>query len=124
MNDKIYTLLVSLLLLTGCNLATHGSFITQTYLADTDLITATQDQPMSKLGVVGGESCQTSVLYFIPYGESAATYKAIEDAKNQIEGTLLLTDISIDDKLWFEFGYSVQCILVSATAYGENRVSL
>ena len=109
-------LLSSLLLLSGCNLANHGSFITQTYHSN---LGGNESKPIS-LGQVEGKSCQTSVLYLIPYGESASTHGAIADAKSRIEGTVFLTDVTIDDKLWLEFGYSVQCIIVTATAYGEK----
>ncbi len=107
-------LLVSLLLLTGCNLANHGSFVTQTFVGSNEI----EEQGLTNLGPVEGKSCQTAALYFIPQGDSTSTNAAIADAKRQREGTLFLTDVSIDDKLWLEFGYSVQCILVSATAYG------
>jgi len=107
-------LLVSLLLLTGCNLANHGSFVTQTFVANNEI----EQQGLTNLGPVEGKSCQTAALYFIPQGDSTSTSVAIADAKEQREGTIFLTDVSVDDKLWLEFGYSVQCILVSATAYG------
>jgi len=113
---KKLTLLVvaPIFLLTGCNLANHGSFVTQTF-SSTDWA---EEQTLTRLGPVEGKSCQTAALYFIPQGDSTSTNAAIADAKGQRAGTLLLADVSIDDKLWLEFGYSVQCILVSATAYG------
>ncbi|MBW8184751.1 hypothetical protein K0625_13835 [Shewanella sp. NR704-98] len=97
-------------MLSACNLANHGTFTTQTFKSS--------DEPLVHLGLVSGESCQTSVLYFIPYENSASTHFAIDDAKGKIEGTVILTDIAIDDEYRFELGYSVQCIKVTATAYG------
>lgn len=109
-------LLSSFGLLSGCNLANHGSFHPQSYLAEDK----GGEESRVSLGQVEGKSCQTSALYFIPLGEAASTDSAINDAKSKITGTEFLTDISIDDKLWVELGYSVQCILVNATAYGIN----
>jgi len=88
--------------------------VTQTF----SISDGAEEQTLTRLGAVEGKSCQTSALYLIPYADSAATSAAIEDAKKQREGTILLADLAIDDKRWLEFGYSVQCILVSATAYG------
>ncbi|WP_299792616.1 hypothetical protein [uncultured Shewanella sp.] len=88
--------------------------MTQTFVANDGL----EERGLTNLGPVEGRSCQTAALYFIPQGESTSTKAAIEDAKKQRAGTLFLSDVSIDDKLWLEVGYSVQCILVSATAYG------
>ncbi len=110
--SRLYLSLILLVCLSGCNLANHGSFVTQSF----HLNDGSVPQLLSK---VSGESCQTSVLYFIPYGESASTANAIADAKSKVAGTQFLADITIDDEFWFEFGYSVQCIIVSATAYGD-----
>ncbi|WP_223292858.1 MULTISPECIES: hypothetical protein [Shewanella] len=120
MKNRCLLLLSTLLLLSGCNLANHGSFIAQTYHSNFD----GGEKELVALGLVEGKSCQTSAVYLIPYGESASTQGAIADAKSRIEGTVFLTDVAIDDKLWLEFGYSVQCILVTATAYGEKRDSV
>ncbi|MBL4815667.1 MAG: hypothetical protein JKY74_09310 [Shewanella sp.] len=116
-----FLILTILVLLSGCNSANHGSFVTQTF--DGAEANRGAGVALVKLGKVEGKSCQTAILYLIPFDESASTHRAIEDAKSKIEGTALLADISIDDKLWVEFGYSVQCILVSATAYGVKTGS-
>lgn len=113
---KFITLLslILLALLSGCNSANHGSFVSNSY----NVPATEKGSSLVALGKVEGKSCQTAVLYLLPYEDSASTHLAIEDAKSKREGTVLLGDISIDDKLWVEFGYSVQCILVNATAYG------
>ncbi|GIU18926.1 MULTISPECIES: hypothetical protein [unclassified Shewanella] len=96
----------------GCNIANHGSFVTNTY----------QDKalknPLVRLGPVSGQSCQTQFLYLFPMGDSVSSPRAIEEAKNAIKGTVIITDVTIDDSLSFGVGYSEQCINVQGIAFG------
>ncbi|MBL4913814.1 hypothetical protein JMA39_11855 [Shewanella schlegeliana] len=71
-----------------------------------------------KLGPVFGESCQTQFLYLFPVGESVSSPKAIENAKSAVQGTVIITDVTIDDSLSFGIGYSEQCIQVQGVAFG------
>ncbi|WP_220744906.1 hypothetical protein, partial [Shewanella colwelliana] len=112
MKLKFSVLLASCLVLLGCNTAKHGSFIDKTF-------SSVSSNGLLWLGKVNGYSCQTNILYVFPKGEAASTHKAIEDAKQQLPKTVLLTDVAIDDRFEIGVGYSVQCILVTATAYGS-----
>lgn len=103
---------ICFLLLTGCNIANHGSFTSQTYHG------ATQSEELIALGAVVGKSCQTQFLYLLPIDDGVSTLMAIEQAKQEIAGTVLLANMIIDDTLAIEFGYSEQCIIVHATAMG------
>ncbi|WP_394205393.1 hypothetical protein [Shewanella waksmanii] len=112
---KLSRTMMGLLLLgglSGCNIASHGSFIASSN------INSSNEESLTVLGEVTGESCQTSILYVLPSGEQVATKEAITNAFEQIPNTLQLADISIDDQLKIGVGYSVQCIIVSATALG------
>lgn len=107
---------ICFLILSGCNIANHGSFTSKTYDG------AAQSEELVELGAVIGESCQTQFLYLLPIDEGVSTLMAIEQAKQKIAGTVLLADMIIDDTLAIEFGYSEQCIIVHATAMGiANR---
>ena len=104
------------LILSGCNIANHGSFTSKTFHG------VTQPENLVKLGAVVGKSCQTQFLYLLPIDEGVSTLMAIEQAKQKIANTVLLADMIIDDTLAIEFGYSEQCIIVHATAMGiANR---
>lgn len=107
----IFFILACLLLVSGCSTALHGSFIEQSYAGQDTSGTARE------LGHVEGRSCQTQPLYVLAIGEPATTDAAIKDAKAQLEQTRFLADISIDDETEWSIGYSVQCIIVRATAY-------
>jgi hypothetical protein len=50
-------------------------------------------------------------------GDQATTDAAISEAKKVFKDTKFIADISIDDETLWKFGYSVQCIVVRATAY-------
>jgi hypothetical protein len=106
-----YFLLSALFLLAGCNTGFHGSFATNTYIYEND------DVKFKPIGPVKGQSCQTKFLYIFPLGSSPSTEEAIQSAKDQFEGTKYLTDVSIDDRVKWEFGYSIQCIVVEAIAH-------
>ncbi|ABZ76857.1 hypothetical protein Shal_2298 [Shewanella halifaxensis HAW-EB4] len=75
-----------------------------------------------KLGPVFGESCQTQFLYIFPVGDSVSSPKAIETAKSVIQGTVIITDVTIDDSLSFGIGYSKQCIKVQGVAFGAQAL--
>ncbi|MCG9731324.1 hypothetical protein L1D44_16120 [Shewanella sp. Isolate13] len=111
---KLAFLLTVSLTMTGCNIANHGSFVTSTYQdkATTDTLV--------KLGPIFGESCQTQFLYLFPMGDSVSSPKAIAAAKTAIQGTVIITDVTIDDSLSFGIGYSEQCIKVQGIAYGKK----
>ena len=111
--DKIkhYLWLCAFILLSGCTTSKHGSFVTSTYIESAD------KSKSEFLGKVIGESTQTWFLYIVPIGEAPSTNNAINDAKSKIEGTKYLTDISIDDRTYWKFGYSHWVIKVEANAY-------
>ena len=56
-------------------------------------------------------------LYLFPLGKAPSTAEAKQAAREQYEGTKFLTDISIDDRTEWYFGYSIECIAAEATAY-------
>ncbi|MCL1060050.1 hypothetical protein L2729_18940 [Shewanella gelidimarina] len=105
--------ILSIFLISGCNVANHGSFTSKTYQ------TPAQQERLVNLGPVVGESCQTQFLYLVPIDGSVSTLAAINQAKQKIEGTVILADMIIDDTLSIQFGYSEQCISVHAIAYGS-----
>jgi hypothetical protein len=59
----------------------------------------------------------TKVLYLFPVGPGPSTAEAIKSAREKYADTKFLTDVSIDDRTEWAFGYSVECITVEATAY-------
>lgn len=101
---------VILLLLSGCATSHHGNFITSSF-------NGTDKKDVQVLGKVTGESKQKWLLYVFPTGKAPSTEEAINNAKAKIAGTKFLTDISIDDRTYWKFGYSVQVIEVKATAH-------
>jgi len=108
----IYFILILFPLLTGCSTAKHGSFTTSTYIQNKD-----KQDNIEELGPVRGTSCQTKLFYYLPMGSAPSTNEAMEDAKNQYEGTKYISDISIDDRVIWKIGYSIQCISVEGTAH-------
>lgn len=110
-NKILYVPFLALLLLAGCNTGFHGSFVPNTYFSD-------EAHPdAERIGPVVGQSCQTKVLYLFPLGEAPSTAEAVQAAKDQREGTQFLTDISIDDRIKWEIGYSMHCITVEGFAH-------
>jgi len=107
----LYFSISVLLLLVGCNTGFHGSFAPNTYIYKEDGINS------ELMGPVTGQSCQTQVLYLFPLGPAPSTDEAVQSAKDQYKGTKYLTDVSIDDRVKWEFGYSIQCITVEAMAH-------
>lgn len=101
----------AILFMTGCSTSLHGSFVPYTYAG------STQPRSATELGAVVGRSCQTQPLYVLAIGDPATTGAAVDDAKSQIKGTTFLADLSIDDETEWKFMYSIQCIVVRATAY-------
>ena len=101
----------AIIFLSGCTTSNHGSFVTSSYIESGD------KNKGEFAGKVVGESTQTWVLYIIPIGDAPSTSNAINDAKSKIEGTKYLTDISIDDRTYWKFGYSRWVIKVDANAY-------
>ncbi|UUV18517.1 hypothetical protein NRK67_14665 [Fusobacteria bacterium ZRK30] len=106
----IYFLLILFPLLTGCSTAKHGSFITSTHIQNNHGNT-------EEIGPVKGSSCQTMMFYVLPMGSAPSTNEAIEAAKNQYPGTKYISDISIDDRVEWKVGYSIQCITVEGIAH-------
>lgn len=100
-----------LVVLTSCTTANHGTFVSSTYVA-------ADDEAGSKMiGEVTGKSSQTWFLYVFPIGPAPSTSKAISDAKSKHKATKYLTDLSIDDQIYWKFGYSQRVILVEANSY-------
>lgn len=97
-------------MLYGCATSTPGSFTASSYVQN-------PNANSQFLGEVTGLSTQRWILYLIPVGEAPSTHQAIENAKQQISDTRFLTDISIDERTDWNFGYSEQIIVVSAHAY-------
>ena len=97
--------------LNACSTSLHGSFVATSHANPDDL------QSASKLGPVEGRSCQTQPFYLLAIGDQATTDAAITDAKKVYGDAKFIGDISIDDETLWKFGYSVQCIVVRATAY-------
>jgi hypothetical protein len=98
------------LLLTGCTTGLHGNYVPHTYIDNNANVKG------ELIGTVTGVSSQTWFLYLLPMGESPSTEKAITDAKTKIKGTKYLSDVSIDDRMIWGFGYSKQIIRVDAEA--------
>ena len=109
--NLLYLSIFAFLLLVGCNTGFHGSFVQNTYIYEEDGINS------ELIGPVTGQSCQTKVLYLFPLGPAPSTDEAVQFAKDQYEGTKYLTDVSIDDRVKWEIGYSIQCITVEAMAH-------
>lgn len=105
-----YGPLLLMLLAAGCSTSNHGSFTKSSYSAN-------PSPEGVSLGRVVGESRQTFVFYIFPLGEAPSTNSAILDAKSKIEGTGYLADISIDDRVLWNIGYSEQVIRVEAEAF-------
>ena len=103
---------VLFLLLTGCSTAKHGSFVTSTHIQNQDNRDNTQE-----IGPVKGSSCQRMMFYVFPMGPAPSTNEAIESAKNQYPETKYISDISIDDRVEWKVGYSIQCITVEGIAH-------
>ncbi len=112
MKAKIHIILIlaAAIMLAGCATSHHGTFISSTYIES--------GSGCSKaVGKVSGESKQTWVLYIFPVGKAPSTDDAIRDAKSKIEGTEYLTDLAVDDRMYWKIGYSEQVIEVKATAH-------
>lgn len=95
----------------GCTASRHGSFAANSHMG----IPAAS--PKAGLGPTQGTSCQTRALYLFPIGKEVSTSEAIASAMSKHEGTQYITNVSIDDRTRWGFGYSEQCITVDATAY-------
>ena len=106
---KQLLLFATLLTLSSCATAQHGTFVASTYVDPTI-------RGAEVVGKVSGESKQTWLLYILPIGKAPSTDEAIMDAKSKVEGTKYLTDLSIDDRTYWGFGYSEYVIEVKATA--------
>lgn len=107
-NHILFTIV--LLLLSSCATSHHGNFIASSYV--------TADKTGGEfLGTVTGESEQHWFLYIFPVGKAPSTDEAMKSAMSKIEGTRFLTDISIDDRTYWQFGYRVQVIEVNANAH-------
>jgi hypothetical protein len=102
------SILVAACASTGCTQSLHGSFVASSFVYENGVPRV--------LGGVEGRSCQDKILYLFPAGDRASTNVAIGDARTKIDGTDVLTDISIDDEVYFGIGYSRRCIVVHATA--------
>ena len=112
---KLPLLIIFSIVLSGCTVGLHGSFIEQSYTPPD------QQKPGLSLGKVHGKSCQKNVLYLFPRGEQIGTDEAISDAMHQLEGTDYLANISIDNTRFFGVGYSVICMEVDAEAFSLQK---
>lgn len=103
------SLLLFPLWITSCATSNYGSFVASSYIepgVENEL-----------LGTVEGESRQTLILYLFPQGDAPSIKQAVRDAKSKIPGTKFLTDIAIDDRTDWGFGYSERIIRIEAKAY-------
>ena len=110
-----YALLL-VVLLVGCSTGERWSFSQRTYF-DTNAYVNPR-----KLGSVRAESCQTNVLYLFPYGKAATATKAIAEARVQRQGTVFLADMAVEKVTKVRFLYSIECVVVTATAYTADPV--
>lgn len=101
----------ALLALSNCSTANHGTFATSTFFDQNE------EYDREFLGTVVGESSQTWFFYVFPVGDAPSTAKAMSAAKAKIQGTKHLTDLSIDDRMFWKIGYSEQIIRAEADAY-------
>ena len=108
--SKQLILILTMLLLSGCATSNHGTFVAYTYIDP-----ALKDS--EAVGKITGESKQTWLLYIFPIGKAPSTDDAITDAKSKVEGTKYLTDLSVDDRVYWKFGYKEQVIEIHATAH-------
>jgi hypothetical protein len=104
-------------LLGGCSTGERWSFAQSTYF-DTKAYVSPR-----RLGPVRAESCQTNILYLFPSGEAATASKAIAEARVQREGTVFLADMTVEKITKIRFLYSVECVVVTATAYTADPVA-
>ncbi|BHH82614.1 hypothetical protein [Desulforhopalus sp. 52FAK] len=102
--------IISVVLLSSCATSHHGTFVTSSYNGQ-------EGHNSNVLGDVTGQSKQTWILYMFPSGKAPSTNTAINDAKSQITGTDFLTDIAIDDRIYWGIGYREQIIEVKARAH-------
>ena len=107
--SKQLILLTTLFILSSCATSKHGTFVASTYVDPTIM-------GAEVAGKVSGESAQTWFLYIFPIGNAPSTDEAIRDAKSKVEDAKYLTDLSIDDRNYWKFGYSEHVIEVKATA--------
>lgn len=108
MKSSILLLALSLLVV-GCATSNHASFTAASHMDR-------QNSRHQSLGTVSGESRQTWLLYLFPHGDAPSTREAIHDAKSKIPGTRYLSDIAIDDRIYWGIGYYEQVIKVEADA--------
>jgi len=108
----IYFILIIFPLLTGCSTARHGSFVTSTYISNED-----RQNSIKEIGAVKGSSYQTMMFYVFPMGPAPSTNEAIQSAKSQYPGIKYISDISIDDRVEWKIGYSIQSITVEGIAH-------
>lgn len=97
-------------MIAGCTTSHHGTFIPSTYIDP-------EDKRSVAVAKVTGESKQKWILYIFPLGKAPSTDDAIRDAKSKTDGTKYLTDIAVDDRMYWKIGYSEQVIEVKATAH-------
>ena len=108
--SKLVSLVVLNLALSACTTGLHGNFVAHSY------IDHNANPQGEALGHVSGVSSQTWFLYIFPIDESPSTGEAINDAMNKIAGTKYLSNITIDDREIWQFGYSEQTIRINAEA--------
>ncbi len=102
---------IASLLIGGCTSARHGAFLPMTYADSSHRASA------EFIGAVEGESVQNYLFYILPLGTPASTEDAVNKAESPLEGTAFLSNVSIDDRTWWGFGYATQIIRVNARAY-------
>ena len=111
-----YALLL-VVLLVGCSTGERWSYSQRTYFDTNEYV-----NPRA-LGPVRAEDCQTNILYLFPSGKAATATRAIEQARVQRKDTVFLADMTVEKVTRWRFLYSVECIVVTATAYTADPVA-
>ena len=108
--------LLLIVLLASCSTGDHWSYSRRTYY-DTNAYANPK-----KLGTVQAESCQTNILYLFPSGKAANATDAIAEARVQRADTVFLADLTVEKVTRWRFLYSIECVVVTATAYTADPV--
>jgi hypothetical protein len=110
-NIKNIFIILLAFFVTSCSTANHSAFIVNTY------IDKNKDVQGEYIGTAVGESQQKWMLYLFPIGEAPSTHDALENALQRFSGTKYLSDVAIDNRITWKFGYYIQIINVQGDAY-------
>lgn len=108
---NVFVVLLFAFFLAGCSTANNNDFITNTYIDNN------KDIQGVYIGPTVGKSQQKWLFYLFPIGEAPSTHNAIENAMQKYSETKYLSDLSIDNRIAWKFGYYIQIINVQGDAY-------